>query len=341
MPLGQSCQTETASSRYSSFFWPFTLHINLLFLPPAHICFLHLHSCWKVLGISLFHTFSYQSSAGFIWSLHNCSSSVSWPFRGLPKQTASSKWNLNLNSELWAFILREIFHQEKQLYTLADGLTEGNTIRPACRCTRTWTHKHDKLNLNFRLPQLQSFKRTTSSFCIRSTPTMDNVFPWPQVQDESCGRPYNFLVCSSGKNNNCSSGWTCQGSRRSWQNPECSTEASKAAAISCPSHQSPSYDYKRGIQTKRVLLNDLRGLWNQPPWVQPPWARFSRWPKFYVLTRVPFHCQWVTILKTEVLLWKSSVVIIPLDLQRMWPKMPLSPSDGTQLSDGVLKSWHN
>lgn len=34
------------------FFWPFS--INLLFLPAAHICFLHLHSCWKLLSISLF-----------------------------------------------------------------------------------------------------------------------------------------------------------------------------------------------------------------------------------------------------------------------------------------------
>lgn len=80
---------------------------------------------------------------------------------------------------------------------------------------------------------------------------MDNVFPWPQLQDESCGRPFNFLVCPSGQNNNCSSGWTCQGSRRSKQNPECSTEDSKAAAISCPSHQSLSYDYKRGIQADK------------------------------------------------------------------------------------------
>lgn len=82
------------------FFWPFTLRINLLFLPPAHICFLHLHSCWKLLSISLFNTFSYQSSTGFIWPLHNSSSSVSWPFRGLTKQTASSKWNLTLNRGL-------------------------------------------------------------------------------------------------------------------------------------------------------------------------------------------------------------------------------------------------
>lgn len=161
---------------------------------------------------------------------------------------------------------------------------------------------------------------------------MDNVFPWPQLQDESCGRPFNFLVCSSGQNNNCSTGWTCQGSRRSRQNRECSTEASKAAAISCTSHQSPSYDYKRGTQTDKEsskFLNDPRGLWNQPPW-----ARFSRWPKVYVLSRVPFHYQWVTSLKTKLLLWKSSVVIIPLDLQRRWPKMPLSPSDGTQ-------RWHS
>lgn len=94
-------------------------------------------------------------------------------------------------------------------------------------------------------------------------------------------------------------------------------------------------------QTERVLLNDPRGLWNQPPWVQPPRARFSRWPKVYILSWVPFHYQRVTSLKTELLLWKSSVVIILLDLQRMWPKMPLSPSDGTQLPDGTLSSWYN
>lgn len=87
------------------FFGPSHLSINLLFLPAAHICFLHLHSCWKLLSISLFNpcsplnTFSYQSYTGFIWSLHNSSSSVSWPLWGLTKQTASSKWNLNLNSE--------------------------------------------------------------------------------------------------------------------------------------------------------------------------------------------------------------------------------------------------
>lgn len=99
--------------------------VKLRPLPPAILLFLALHTCplisfsslqltfvsyisvhaWKLLSIALFNpcsplnTFSYQSSTGFIWSLHNSSSSVSWPLRGLTKQTASSKWNLNLNSE--------------------------------------------------------------------------------------------------------------------------------------------------------------------------------------------------------------------------------------------------
>lgn len=94
-------------------------------------------------------------------------------------------------------------------------------------------------------------------------------------------------------------------------------------------------------QRTRVLWNDPRGLWSQPPQVQPPWACVSRWPKVYVLRRVPSHHQRVRSLKTELLLWKSSVVIIPLDLQRRWPKKPLSPSDGIQLSDGALGSWYN
>lgn len=178
------------------FFWPFTLCINLLFLPPAHICFLHLHSCWKLLSISLFNTFPYQSSTGLIWSLHNSSSSVSWPFRGLAKQTASSKWNLNLNSEPWAFILREILHQERQLYTLADALTQGNTIRPTrmseCALISTTNDIWILSFPNFNLISLL-WEQCPSPLFIRFTPTADNVFPWPQLQDESCGRPFNFL----------------------------------------------------------------------------------------------------------------------------------------------------
>lgn len=50
IPSGQSWQAETTSSRYSSFFGPSHLFINLLFLPPAPsltltFCFLHLHWC--------------------------------------------------------------------------------------------------------------------------------------------------------------------------------------------------------------------------------------------------------------------------------------------------------
>lgn len=61
----------------------------------------------------------YQSSAVVLWLLRCSSSSASSPFEGFTKQTASSKWNLNLNSELLAFLPREIFHQERQLCTLA------------------------------------------------------------------------------------------------------------------------------------------------------------------------------------------------------------------------------
>lgn len=67
----------------------------------------------------------YQSSTVVLW-LSRCSSfSVSSPLRGSTKQTESSKWNLNLNSEPWTFLPRESFHQEKQLYTLADAHTQA------------------------------------------------------------------------------------------------------------------------------------------------------------------------------------------------------------------------
>lgn len=121
--------------------------------------------------------------------------------------------------------------------------------------------------------------------------------PWPQSQDESYGRPFNFLVCSPGRNNNCSSGWTCQVSRRSRQNQECFTEANKAATISCPSHQSLRNDYGREKyrQKKRVLLNDPGDLRNLPPL-----ARFSRWPKCNTLEGALFDYHWVKSLKTEL-----------------------------------------
>lgn len=80
------------------------------------------------------------------------------------------------------------------------------------------------------------------------SPNVDTVCPWPQMQDESYGRPFNFLLCSPGQNNNCSSGWTCQVSRRSRQNQECSTEANKAATISCPSIK---WLREREIQTEK------------------------------------------------------------------------------------------
>lgn len=105
----------------------------------------------------------------------------------------------------------------------------------------------------WRIPQLISLKRATSPMCVRCPPIVD-VCPWPQWMDEGLGRPFKFLVRSSGQNNNCSSEGTCQDSRRSRQNPECSTEASKAAAISCPSHQSPRYDYKRDVQKDKESL---------------------------------------------------------------------------------------
>lgn len=140
IPSGQSCQAETTSSRYSSFFGPSHSFINLLFLPPAPLTLTFVsyifidappdaanpfasHSLTLVLLLNIL---PYQSSTVVLWFSHYSSSSVSSPLRGFTKQTASSKWNLNLNSELWAFLPRDIFHQERQLYTLADAHTQAH-----------------------------------------------------------------------------------------------------------------------------------------------------------------------------------------------------------------------
>lgn len=173
------------------------------------------------------------------------------------------------------------------------------------------------------IPQLIPFKRATSSLCIQHTPIVDNVCPWPQLKDEDWGRPFKFLVRSSGQNNNCSSEGTCQGSRRSRRNLECSTEASKAAAISCPSHQSQRYDYKREVQTDKgsSLKRSKRSVESTST------SSFLQMAKFYVLCRVLLRYHWVTGLKTELLLWKSFVVFI----------LP----DGTQLSNGTRRSRFN
>lgn len=105
--------------------------------------------------------------------------------------------------------------------------------------------------------------------CFLCALPVDVVCPWPRVQDERHGRPFNFVVCSLGQNNNCSSGWTCQAHKRSRRNQECSTEANKAAAISCPSHQRPrgpiqgERERERQIERKRNRKRE-KLLWNDP-----------------------------------------------------------------------------
>lgn len=206
-------------------------------------------------SLTLFHLSNilpYQSSTVGLWFSRCSSFSASSPLGGFTKQTASSKWNLNLNPELWAFLPREIFHQERQLYTLADAHTQAHRGTPLsihvnthqCVCVHTNSFKEISSCL---LPECKFYSGfQTSSLCILCALTVDIVCPWPKSPDESYGRPFNFLVCSPGQNNNCSSGWTCQVSRRSRQNQECFTEANKAATISCPSHQSLKYDYGNG-----------------------------------------------------------------------------------------------
>lgn len=145
IPSGQSCQAETTSSHYSSFFGPSHSFIILLFLPPAPLTLTFVsyifidalpdaaspfasHSSTLV---RLLNILPYQSSPVALWFLHYSSSSVSSTPRGFTKQTPSSKWNLNLSSELRTSLPREIFHQERQLYTLADADTQAYMESPS------------------------------------------------------------------------------------------------------------------------------------------------------------------------------------------------------------------
>ena len=95
----------------------------------------------------------YQSSTVGLWFSHYSSSSASPPLGGFTKQTASSKWNLNLNSDLWAFLPREIFHQERQLYTLADAHTQGRETPSSIHVnTHEWACSHTQMaSRNFHL----------------------------------------------------------------------------------------------------------------------------------------------------------------------------------------------
>lgn len=125
-------------------FWPSQSFINLSFLPltpfTLSFCFLHLHHCIsshsESLCISVFNfcsSFKYHPLSVFlrVWFPRYSSPSASSLLRGLSKQTASSKWNLKLNSDLWAFHPRENFHQERQLYTLADAHTQAHRETPS------------------------------------------------------------------------------------------------------------------------------------------------------------------------------------------------------------------
>lgn len=242
-----------------------------------------------------------------LWFLHCSFSSASSPLKGFTKQTASSKWNLNLNFELWAFLPREIFHQERQLYTLADAHTQAQRETPLSihvnthGCVCVCTHKQLQEIFIFSTSWAHFFvtKHRPSILCAL---TVDIVCPWPKSQDESYGRPFNFLVCSPGQNNNCSSRWTCQASRRSRQNQECSTEANKAATISCLSHQSLRYDYGREKyrQKEKVLLNgDPGDLWTCLHWFNSPDGQTFIQQRSW---RSTFHCHWVKSIKTDLVL---------------------------------------
>lgn len=145
IPSGQSCQAETTSSHYSSSLGPSHSFINLLFLPPAPLTltfvsyiFIDAHpdaasplASYSSTPVRLLNILPYQSSPVVLWFSHYSPSSASSPPRGFTKQTASSKWNLNLNSELWTSLPREIFHQERQLYTLADADTQAYMETPS------------------------------------------------------------------------------------------------------------------------------------------------------------------------------------------------------------------
>lgn len=150
IPSGQSWEAEATSSRYSSFFWPSHSFINLSFLPLAPFLFVfyiftdalpatanpfasHFLTLFRLSNI-----LPYQSSTELLWFLHYSSSSASSLFGGLTKQTASSKWNLKLNSDLRGFFPQGKFPSgEATVYTgrcLHTG-TQKNTLQHMCKYT--------------------------------------------------------------------------------------------------------------------------------------------------------------------------------------------------------------
>lgn len=127
------------------------ISLSSLQLPFFSCAFIHAENSWASHSLTLvllLNTFFNQSSTGFIWSLQKSSSSVSWPLKDLTKQTASSKWNLNFNSELWAFLFREIFHQAP-VYT--GRCPDTGKHHPDCmsmdECALTSTLVENDLNL--------------------------------------------------------------------------------------------------------------------------------------------------------------------------------------------------
>lgn len=273
IPSGQSWQAETTSSCYSSFFGPSRSFINLLFLPPAPLalsfCFLHLHWCTpsrcKPLCVALLNSCSSFKHPPL--SIFHCGSLIlalqlllSLLSLLTPRRLHQTNCIIKVKSELelWTpgFSPQGKFPSgEATVYTgrCSHTGTQGNTLQHTCKYTWMCVCAHTKplweiFILSTSWAHFFFLHCLTSSLCILCAPTVDIVCPWPKSQDESYGRPFNSLVCSPGQNNNCSSGWTCQVSRRSRQNQECSTEANKAATISCPLHQSLRYDYGREKQ---------------------------------------------------------------------------------------------
>lgn len=209
IPPGQSRQTETASSCYSSLFGPSPFALISFFLPPAHICFWHLHSCWKLLSISLFNTLPYQSSTGLIWSLHNSSSSVSWPVQR-PCQT-NSIIKVKSELELWTvgfYRQGNLPSREATVYT--GRCSDTGKHHPTHKNEWMCTHKHHKQHLNSRLPQLQSsIFEENDVHHPRSSDLLQlwtMFFPDPSYRMKAAEDPSTFWVCFSGQNNNCSSG---------------------------------------------------------------------------------------------------------------------------------------
>lgn len=153
IPSGQSWQAETTSSHYS-FFWPFTISFYSSLQPLSHSHFVSYiftdafpaaanpFASHSLTLVRLSNILPYQSSTVVLWFWRKSSFSASSPVGGFTKQTASSKWNLNLNSELWAFLPREMFHQKRQLYTLADAHTQAHRETPSSIHVNTHEHVH-------------------------------------------------------------------------------------------------------------------------------------------------------------------------------------------------------